>query len=535
MWNRWRTKSLRSALADFRRNPAAWAAGIIILSTCARLWIIGSGQLDLVQDEAQYWDWSRHLQLSYYSKGPLIAWAIHLFTGLFGVTEFGVRFGAVLCSCLSQILLYKIIARYLRRPALAALTLFIANTTPLFLAGGILMTTDSPLLFFWIAALLCLLAGLEKPAAVWPWTLLVLFLAFGVLAKYTMLLLVPLALLHALWLARRSALPPLYLRRLLPTLLVGGMLGLAPILLWNAQNDWVGFRHVEALSGLSKSGAWLRPDRWLEYLGGQFGLLLPWWLIFCLIGAWRAVRALWKKSSFDHADSQNALLVLLFWPLWLFFALWSLKNRVYINWSALSYVPGLIFAASTFERVLQKRLSGLKNPAARLAPLWLGLSLFCFVLIYGQDITLRHIPLPEKYNPTVRLKGWEDLGRKLEEIRLGLPDPDKVFFFSDSYDMTAALAFYAPGRPVTYCADFGRRKSQYDLWPGPLDKKGWDAVYVSRKPRLEPPAQLQRMFKQVGDVWAYLSRHRDGPGREFGIVILRDFNGFWPESGKNEY
>ena len=33
--------------------------------------------LDLAPDEAHYWDWSRHLDWSYYSKGPLVAWQRH--------------------------------------------------------------------------------------------------------------------------------------------------------------------------------------------------------------------------------------------------------------------------------------------------------------------------------------------------------------------------------------------------------------------------------------------------------------------------
>ena len=34
--------------------------------------------LDLAPDEAHYWDWSRHLDWSYYSKGPLVAYLIRL-------------------------------------------------------------------------------------------------------------------------------------------------------------------------------------------------------------------------------------------------------------------------------------------------------------------------------------------------------------------------------------------------------------------------------------------------------------------------
>src|SRR4051812_26093343 len=39
---------------------------------------------DLAPDEAHYWDWSRKLDWSYYSKGPLVAWLIRAGVELFG-------------------------------------------------------------------------------------------------------------------------------------------------------------------------------------------------------------------------------------------------------------------------------------------------------------------------------------------------------------------------------------------------------------------------------------------------------------------
>src|SRR2546423_1254830 len=39
---------------------------------------------DLAPDEAHYWDWSRKLDWSYYSKGPLVAWLIRAALELFG-------------------------------------------------------------------------------------------------------------------------------------------------------------------------------------------------------------------------------------------------------------------------------------------------------------------------------------------------------------------------------------------------------------------------------------------------------------------
>jgi hypothetical protein len=42
-----------------------------VAATLAFVWI--RCPFDLAPDEAHYWDWSRHLDWSYYSKGPLVA------------------------------------------------------------------------------------------------------------------------------------------------------------------------------------------------------------------------------------------------------------------------------------------------------------------------------------------------------------------------------------------------------------------------------------------------------------------------------
>src|SRR5215471_155717 len=56
-------------------------------------WIyIASGTIQLAEDEAYQWLWSKHLALSYFSKPPLIAYTQFFGTLLFGDTVFGIRF-----------------------------------------------------------------------------------------------------------------------------------------------------------------------------------------------------------------------------------------------------------------------------------------------------------------------------------------------------------------------------------------------------------------------------------------------------------
>ena len=50
---------------------------LVVLVAAARLvylkWLC---PYNLVEDEAFYWEWSRRLEWSYYSKGPGVAWSI---------------------------------------------------------------------------------------------------------------------------------------------------------------------------------------------------------------------------------------------------------------------------------------------------------------------------------------------------------------------------------------------------------------------------------------------------------------------------
>ena len=51
-------------------------AVVLAVVTALRIAYLAWGRLDLSPDEAHYWEWSRRLDLSYYSKGPLIAYLI---------------------------------------------------------------------------------------------------------------------------------------------------------------------------------------------------------------------------------------------------------------------------------------------------------------------------------------------------------------------------------------------------------------------------------------------------------------------------
>ena len=240
--------------------------------------------LDLAPDEAHYWDWSRpgHLDWSYYSKGPLIAYLIRAGCALAGGWSeqlmsnqmLAVRLPAVVCGSLLLVSLYVLTVQVLGRERLALGVVAIALTLPVVQAGASLMTIDSPYTCCWGWALVLGHRAIFRQST-WAWPLLGLAIGLGILAKYTMILWIPSAALFLLTAAHH--------RRLLfrPGFWVMTAIAAAcclPIVLWNMQHEWVSLRHVSGQAGLTSGPGirWLGP---LEFVCTQCLILLVFWFI----------------------------------------------------------------------------------------------------------------------------------------------------------------------------------------------------------------------------------------------------------------
>jgi 4-amino-4-deoxy-L-arabinose transferase-like glycosyltransferase len=477
---------------------------IIALGTAVRLAAIAGTGLDLAPDEAQYWDWSRTLQLSYYSKGPLIAWWIALWTHLFGDTVFGVRFGAVVGSVLLQLLWWWWADQVWRRPEAGPWILIILNTTLFFTAGSILMTTDNLLLVGWSAASIFLHRILTQGRG---YICLAFAMAFGLWAKYTMLAFVPVAA-WALWRWHRSwGLPPGILRPLGVALVFGTVAGLAPVLLWNIQHEWVGLKHVlyrGAVLG-PKASRLLRLDAAPEFLASQIALLTPWWAYFLVQG----LRGRAQDPAVDLGRS-------LFWPVFGFFFLWSFHTKVEANWAVAAYVGGLI---PTVWSVCQARGSRIMR--------W----------IVGGGLGLVAMVSAQAWYPMAgpvlsRLVGWRELGLEVGRQMDTIEGP--AFAFAEEYGVTAELSFYVPGQGRAYCLDTGRKRNQYDLWPGP--EKGFrGAVFVVRGEQTQAPGLVSQLFDYVGPPQRLQTRRGWVQGQTFTLFVCQGYRGVWPLQSNTTY
>jgi len=153
----------------------------------------------LIEDEAQYWVWSKMLDWSYYTKGPGVAWAIFASTSLFGNGEWAVRLPSVIASAVGACSLSALAWDITRCKRTAFFTAIAFHCVPTFLALGLLMTIDGSLVACWALAAWASWRcwghdrrNHERTRADVRWLLLLAAtIGIGTLFKYTMLLFLP--------------------------------------------------------------------------------------------------------------------------------------------------------------------------------------------------------------------------------------------------------------------------------------------------------------------------------------------------------
>ena len=154
-------------------------------------------------------------------------------------------------------------------------------------------------------------------------------------------------------------------------------------------------------------------------------------------------------------------------PVFIFFLLKSLQGKVQANWAMTAYVPFVIVIAYAYGRKIFKKITYTAIIFA---------TIFTFI-----NYALPYLNLPEKIDPSARLKGWKELGVKVSEIKKELEKSGKVVIFSDRYQISSELAFYVEGKPFVYCINLERRMNQYDLWRSinsELNGKAIHGIYV---------------------------------------------------------
>jgi dolichol-phosphate mannosyltransferase len=154
--------------------------GIVLLLL---LRFVSAATINLSPQEAYYWNYSIHPDLSYLDHPPMVAWVVRAGTLLLGKSEIGVRIGGLWLVVVSTWLINALGRLWFsRRAGLWAALLF--AVIPVYCAYGPVITPDVPLICFWLLTIyLVSIAVLKDRPSAWYWAGVAL--GFAMLSKYT--------------------------------------------------------------------------------------------------------------------------------------------------------------------------------------------------------------------------------------------------------------------------------------------------------------------------------------------------------------
>jgi 4-amino-4-deoxy-L-arabinose transferase-like glycosyltransferase len=486
-----------------------WAGGFFILLAlvlCWRIIYIALVPLDLTPDESYYWDWSRRLDWGYFSKPPMVAWINALSTGLLGAHTFVVRLPAAILSCVAVLGVFLLgRAMFDARTGFWAAALSLAG--PGSAALGFIMTIDAPLMACWSMGLYFLWRNIQEDKPFSRWTLpLGITMGLGMLSKEMMLtfpLIMILTLLVTPKLRSSLSRPWPYMATAMALVMI------TPTIIWNLRQGWITAAH-SASHISSPSGSFFDfLVSFPEFIGSQLLIISP--LTFFLY----AVLAVSMLMGFRNLSPDQRLLFMFSVPALTVFTILSFHQGINLNWPAVFYPSGMILLAawgcSRFDaRPKVDRLRRFFIPAVKVG---VGFA----ILTYALPLLIQILSLTGTgIDPTSRLQGWKELGRNADQVMQSVPRPDKTLVIAaERRQLPSSLAFYMDGQPMVYRWTSGERiSSQYELWPGPVDKMGWDALIAMREDR-NLSDEMRDNFEKV----VFLENIGRASGRDYKMYL----------------
>jgi len=451
--------------------------------------------LELVPDEAYYWEWSKHLDSCYRDKGPAIAWTIAAGTWVAGDTVFGVRWLGVLLAAGTAWQVF-LLARRLFNESVALIALLVSSVIPLCAVGAIIMTIDSLSVFFWAwsANLAWTAFHTNRKGA---WALLGFAIGCGFLAKFTNVLQLVSVFLYLL------STPSL--RRLIfsmgtALMLIVFTICTTPILYWNWSHHWPNYRALESRSSMDV-GFHLHPQQLLQFLQDQALVISP--LLY--LGLLAGVIGLWIQRV---QEDRIRFLICDFTPIYACFTFFSLNVAGKANWTAPALVSGVILMVVFWRECILKHRAW-----------WIPVGVALF-LAFAETAALHEtswLHLNPHKDPLQRARGWEDLADHTQKWE---SEYSTDLIIANHYSTASILAFYLPNHPTTYTPTSPTIDNQYDLWPGYQVGPSTAALFVTDSASADaPPAVLLNEFKHITLLEKFYTLHHGNPVHLFQIFL----------------
>lgn len=473
----------------------------------ARLGYLASAVIELSEDEAYQWLWSKHPDLSYYSKPPFIAYAQWIGTHLWGDRELGVRFLAPVLSAATAWGLSGFVARWAGWRT-GFFLVAILTSMPLLSVGSIILTVDALTVAFWTLAMVAGWKALEKDCTGW-WAVTGVGLMGTFLSKYFSPFLIA-GFAAFFWIH-----PPArkHLRRPGPWLaLAMNAVALLPVALWNSRHGWITLTHLQQRGSLDQQWTF-RPQFLPEFIAATLGLMNPVFLvgvILALVGFWRWRRSPGHPATPEDETRRRVLSYVLCFglPVFLFYLAYTLRSRVQPNWVATAFAPLAVFAVLWWE---MRHRAGNRTGLSLLR--WgVGIGLPLVVLLHETNLILKlsgH-SLPVAIEPLVRVRGHREAAAVVRKEREQLLKEGRpVMVVADHYGWAGQLSFYMDGpgpvvsqAPTVTVLESGRPINQIWFWPEYRysGRPGITVLYLHPEGRTGLDASWASRFESVTDL-----------------------------------
>ncbi len=423
-----------SLLLSRPTGSSNWLTLGITLAVCVfALRLVFLGGMEVIPQEAYYWNYAQHLSPGYLDHPPLVATTIFSGEFLFGHNAFGTRIAAFVYGLLFIFIFYRYARLQVDQTCAMFATSFALLLPYFFMGTGFLMAPDSPLTLAWVMALYFFYRALIHNEAR-AWYGVGLAMGLGMLSKYSIVLLAPAALLFILLDAQARK----YLLRKEPYIAVLiATVVFSPVIYWNATNDWASF-------AFHASGRFEKVPHF--FLGMMLTNILAMVTPLPLL----ALPYLFSKKTVREESAIQSP----FTPrVRLFIGSFLLVPMSVFAWNALENEPRYNWTGPLWITLLPM-LAWLTVNASNLRWRWIGLLLKKFTvpllfILLGTYALLLHfisIGLPGTPFPgsMARLLGWPEVSRNMLSIQQQLPANDAriVIAGMDKYFIASKLSYY---------------------------------------------------------------------------------------------
>ncbi len=370
--------------------------------------------IGLTPQESYFAYYADHLSLSYYDHPPLVGYTIWLFMRVFGHNMFAVKFASFLITLLAQLAFFALASQVLRSDRkYLAWTIFC--TSMLVTSLSLQNCPDVVLTLFWTLSIWALYRAIfNGENRFWIYAGLFMGLAFD--SKFTAIGLPAGLLLFLLFSGRYRHL----LAKPWPYIAIGIMLLLAlPVLIWNAQNEFVSFRLDSVLRAEPFDSD--TPQNIFQFVLSQIIILMPvlfvglWWLFGKYL--WRIV------TKPNQTNPEIWFLFCFFMPIFMGVYLVSIFGEVKYNWLIPTYISGIVLMARFLKMRWQKWH-------------WISTSVLYAVCIYY--IVLAPQSAFVKYDLGLDSKQLAD-----EVAEIHAANPGTFVFATDGYKTASKISFYS--------------------------------------------------------------------------------------------